>query len=63
MKHIGHITAQVVKRWQPSMVAWLQTRSGNVVFVVDKVVALKQVFNEYFGFPFQFTFNQLFHIH
>jgi hypothetical protein len=31
-------------------------------FVVDKV-ALGQVFSEYFGFPFQFSFHQLLHIH
>jgi hypothetical protein len=30
--------------------------------VVDKV-ALGQVFSEYFGFPCQFTFQRLFHIH
>jgi hypothetical protein len=31
-------------------------------FVVDKVV-LGQVSSEYFGFPFQFSFHQLFHTH
>jgi hypothetical protein len=31
-------------------------------FVVDKV-ALGQVFSEYFGFPCQFSFHRLLHIH
>jgi hypothetical protein len=31
-------------------------------FVVDKV-ALGQVLSEYFGFPCQFAFHRLFHIH
>jgi hypothetical protein len=33
-----------------------------VVFVVDKV-ALGQVFSEYFGVPYQFSFRRLLHIH
>jgi hypothetical protein len=33
-----------------------------VGFVVDKV-ALGQVFSEYLGFPCQFSFHQLLHIH
>jgi hypothetical protein len=33
-----------------------------VGFVVDKV-ALAQVFSKYFGFPCQFSFHQLLHIH
>jgi hypothetical protein len=36
--------------------------SGHVGFVVDKV-ALGQVFSEYFGFPCQFSFHRLLHIH
>jgi hypothetical protein len=36
--------------------------SGHVGFVVDKV-ALGQVFSEYFGFPCQFSFQRLLHIH
>jgi hypothetical protein len=39
-----------------------EPRSGNVGFVVDKV-ALGQVFVEYFGFPCQFSFHRLLHIH
>jgi hypothetical protein len=33
-----------------------------VGFVVDKV-ALGQVFPDYFGFPYQFSFHQLLHNH
>jgi hypothetical protein len=33
-----------------------------VRFLVDKV-ALGQVFSEYFGFPCQFSFHRLLHIH
>jgi hypothetical protein len=33
-----------------------------VGFVVDEV-ALGQVLSEYFGFPCQFSFHRLFHIH
>jgi hypothetical protein len=33
-----------------------------VGFVVDEVV-LGQVFSEYFGFPCQFSFHQVLHIH
>jgi hypothetical protein len=36
--------------------------SVNVGFVVDKV-ALGQIFSEYFGFPCQFAFHLLLHIH
>jgi hypothetical protein len=36
--------------------------SDHVGFVVDKM-ALGQVFCEYFGFPCQFSFHQLLHIH
>jgi hypothetical protein len=39
-----------------------QPRSGHVWFVVD-VVALGQVFSEYFGFPCQFSFHRLLHTH
>jgi hypothetical protein len=37
-------------------------RSDHVGYVVDKV-ALGQVFSEYFGFPWQFSFHRLLHIH
>jgi hypothetical protein len=33
-----------------------------VGFVVNKV-AVRQVFSEYFGFPYQFSFHQMLHIH
>jgi hypothetical protein len=44
--------------WRPGF----EPRSGYVGFVVDKV-ALGQVFSEYFGFPFQFSFHRLLHFH
>jgi hypothetical protein len=37
-------------------------RSGYVEFVVDKM-ALEQVLSEYVGFPCQFSFHRLLHIH
>jgi hypothetical protein len=39
-----------------------EPRSVLVGFVVNKV-ALEQVFSEYFGFPFQFSFHLLLHFH
>jgi hypothetical protein len=39
-----------------------ETGSSHVGVVVDKV-ALGQVFSEYFGFPYQFSFHRLLHIH
>jgi hypothetical protein len=42
----------------PAWQAMFNLRSGHVVFVV----ALQQVFCEYFGFPCQ-LFHQLLHIH
>jgi hypothetical protein len=41
---------------------WFDPGSGQVGFVVDKV-ALEQVFSEYFGFSYQFSFHQLLHNH
>jgi hypothetical protein len=38
------------------------TRSDRVGFVVDKM-SMGQVFSEYFGFPRQFLFHRLLHIH
>jgi hypothetical protein len=40
----------------------LRPRSEPVGFVLDEV-ALGQVFSEYFGFPCQFSFHRLLHIH
>jgi hypothetical protein len=37
-------------------------KSGHMGFVVDNA-ALGQVFSEYFGFPCQFSFHRLLHIH
>jgi hypothetical protein len=48
---VGRAIAQAVSRWLPTAAA------SHVGFVVDKV-ALGQVFSEYFGFPFQFSFHQ-----
>jgi hypothetical protein len=56
MRLVGHVIAQAVSRWLPTV-----ARSGHVGFVVDKV-ALGQVFSEYFGFPCQFLFHRLLHI-
>jgi hypothetical protein len=39
-----------------------EPKSGHVGFVPDKV-SLVQVFSEYFGFPCQFSFHRLLHIH
>jgi hypothetical protein len=39
-----------------------EARLGHVRFVLDNV-ALGQVFSEYFGFPCQFSFHRLLHIH
>jgi hypothetical protein len=36
--------------------------SGHVGFVADKM-ALGQVFSEYLGFPYQFSFHQILHTH
>jgi hypothetical protein len=44
--------------WRPGF----EPKSGHVGFVVDKV-ALGQVFCEYVGFPCQFLFHRLLHIH
>jgi hypothetical protein len=41
---------------------WFENSSGHVGLLVDEV-ALGQVFSEYFGFPYQFTFHGLLHIH
>jgi hypothetical protein len=47
----------------PGWVLYTKTDwSGHVGFVVNKV-ALGQVFSEYFGFPCQFSFHRLLHIH
>jgi hypothetical protein len=48
--------------WFPQRRPGCKPRSGLVGFVVGKV-ALGQVFSEYFGFPCQFLFHRLLHIH
>jgi hypothetical protein len=55
------LIARLVAGFQPRRPGFEPT-SGHVGFVVDKV-ALGQVFSEYFGFPFQFSFNRLLHTH
>jgi hypothetical protein len=54
--------AQAVSRWLPTASDRIRSRSGYVVFVVDKV-ALGQVSSEYFGFPCQLSFHQILHPH
>jgi hypothetical protein len=39
-----------------------ESRSGHVGFMVDKV-GLWQFFSEHFGFPCQFSFHRLLHVH
>jgi hypothetical protein len=60
------IVVMAVLRWLvagfPSQKPGFEPRSGHVGFVMDKV-ALRQVFSEYFGFPCQFSFHRLLHIH
>jgi hypothetical protein len=46
----------------PQRGPWFETTSGHVGFVVDEV-ALGQDFSKYFGFPCQFSFHRLLHIH
>jgi hypothetical protein len=46
----------------PTAAARVRARSVHVGFVVDKV-ALGQVFSEYFGSPYQFSFHRLLHTH
>jgi hypothetical protein len=41
---------------------WFEPRPGHVGFVADKA-ALVQVFSEYSGFPYQFSFHRLLHTH
>jgi hypothetical protein len=55
----GRAIAQALSRRLPTAKARVR---GHVGFVLDKV-ALGQVFSEYFGFPYQFSFHRLLHIH
>jgi hypothetical protein len=61
MSVLGRAIAQAVSSFLPRRPEFRPT-SGHVGFVVDKV-ALEQVFSEYCGFPCQFSFYQLLHIH
>jgi hypothetical protein len=51
-------------KWRPenSHSGGPDSSPGHVGFVVDKV-ALGGVLSEYLGFPYQFLFHQLLHIH
>jgi hypothetical protein len=60
--HIGRAIAQVASRRLPTASGGFEPRSCHEGFVIDKV-ALKQVFCEYFGFRYQFSFHWLLHIH
>jgi hypothetical protein len=51
-----------VLNYAPPWRSRLEPGSGHVGFVVDKV-ALGQVISEYFGFPCQFSFHRMLHIH
>jgi hypothetical protein len=59
---VDRAIAQAVSRRLPTAAAQFEPSSNYVRFVVDKV-ALGQVFSQYFGFPCQFSFHRLLHIH
>jgi hypothetical protein len=58
----GRVIAQAIIAGFPPLRSGFEPRSGRVVFMVDKVT-LAQVFCEYFGFPYKFSFHRLLHIH
>jgi hypothetical protein len=58
----GRAVSEAVSRWFPTAAAPVRARSGHVGFVVAKV-ALRQVFSQYFGFPYQSSFQQILHPH
>jgi hypothetical protein len=63
-RRLGTLRASVARyrgsfsRWRPGF----DTRISHVRFVMDRVV-LGQGFSEYLGFPCQFSFHWLLHIH
>jgi hypothetical protein len=59
MKTIGRAIVQAVSHCLPTAAASFEPSSGHVGFVV----APGQIFSEYFGFPYQFSFRRLLHIH
>jgi hypothetical protein len=61
-RQLGSAIVQAVSRWLPTAAAWFKPESGQVVFVVNKM-ALGQLFSEYFCFPCQSSFHQIFHHH
>jgi hypothetical protein len=54
--YLGPSIAQMDSRILHTAEARLDSRSSHTGFVVDKVT-LGQVFSDYFGFPFQFSFQ------
>jgi hypothetical protein len=54
--------AQAVSRWLRTAAPGFYLGSGQMGFVVDKVV-LGRIFSEYFGFPYQSSFHQILHHH
>jgi hypothetical protein len=58
----GLAVAQAVSHRAPTTATRVQVQARSIGFVVDKV-ALGQVFSDYFGFPCQFSFHRLLHIH
>jgi hypothetical protein len=59
---IGRAIAQAVSLWLPPRRPGIEPSLRHVGFVVEKV-ALEKVFSEDFGFPCQFSFHRLLHIH
>jgi hypothetical protein len=53
---------QAVNRGFPPQLPVFEPRSSHMGFVVDKT-ALGEIFSEYFGFRYQFSFHRLLHIH
>jgi hypothetical protein len=58
----GRAIAQAVSHRLPTAATQVPAQVRSWGFVVDKVI-LGQVFSQYFGFPCQFSFHRLFHIH
>jgi hypothetical protein len=58
---LGFAGRVILNRWRPLRPGF-EPRSGHVGFMVDEV-AFGQVFSEYFGFSYQFSFHRILHIH
>jgi hypothetical protein len=59
---LSYVYDEAVSHRLPTVVALVRAQASHVGFVMDKM-ALDQVLSEYFGFPYQFSFHRLFHIH